>query len=136
MAEHGNGHEAKDKVRVGSPVDLREKILAAKDSHSERVFVAEWDVEVEIRSMTGEERARTLEKYIDLDSGKVNFEAMTPEIIIASTWDPTTGEKVFKPGDAGMLNKKSAGALERLGQVALRLSGLSERAKEAAGKAS
>lgn len=54
---------------------LREKILAVQDIKSERIRVPEWDVEVEIRSMTGAERARVLKGGSD-EEGNVDMEKL------------------------------------------------------------
>lgn len=134
MAKEGNGHESKDEIRVGSPVSLRDKIFAAEDSRSELVLVEEWDVELEVRSMSGKARAEAMAQYMDRDTGRLDFEALTPELLIRSCYKPGTDEWVFKPGDRDKLNAKSSGPLERLGQIALRLSGLDQRARDAAGK--
>ena len=43
---------------------------------------------------------------------------------------------IFEPGDEEAINTKSAAALELVASAAMRLSGLSERAEETAGKSS
>ena len=109
---------------------LREKILAAKDIRSERVHVPEWGVEVEVRSMTGAQRARVLQgATVD---GEVDLERLYPILLIETVYDPETGEPVFDAADRDALNAKNSGALERIAKVAMRLSGIDAGAEDAA----
>lgn len=116
---------------------LRDKILNAKDQRKEKVYVEEWDAEIEVRSMTGKERAALLRKCMvrdDKGEKEVDIEKMTVYAIISCCYDPETGEKLFEEADRDMLNSKNAGALQRLSETVLELSGLSETAKEKARK--
>lgn len=114
-------------------MNLRDKILNANDIKSEKVTVEEWGVEVEVRGMTGEARAEIMEQAVDKE-GNMNFKKLFPTIIIASTYDPETGAKVFEPADLDMLNSKSGGALDKVSKVAMKLSGLDEEAVKKAEK--
>jgi len=110
---------------------LRDKILAAKDIQDEVVDVPEWGVKLLVRGLTGRQRARLLQNAVDAN-GNVDLERIYPELVIYSVYDPETGEQVFKPADRDALADKSGAALERIAQVAMRLSGLSANAvKEA-----
>ena len=109
---------------------LRERILSAQDIQSERVYVPEWDVEVEVRSMTGAQRARVLQgATVD---GEVDLERLYPILLIETVYDPETGDRVFSPADRDALNAKNSGALERIAKVAMRLSGIDAGAEDAA----
>lgn len=109
--------------------DLRSQILNADDSQVETVTVPEWaGVTLEMRGLTGKERARYMEEAFDVSTGTANFERIYPALIIASAHDPETGDLVFEPADRDILNSKSAAALERIGKVAARLSGLDKDA--------
>lgn len=109
---------------------LRERILSAQDIQSERVHVPEWDVEVEVRSMTGAQRARVLQgATVD---GEVDLERLYPILLIETVYDPETGEPVFEAADRDALNAKNSGALERIAKVAMRLSGIEPGAEDAA----
>lgn len=110
---------------------LREKILAAQDIQSERIHVPEWDVEVEVRSMTGAERARVLKGGSD-EEGNVDMEKLYPILLIETTYDPESGERIFSAADRDALNMKNSGALERIAKVAMRLSGIDAGAEAAA----
>lgn len=102
---------------------LRDKILAAPDIKSEKVYVPQWDVTVEVKGLTGRQRGLLLQETID-KRGKVDMQALYPKLVVASTYDPETGEQVFGDGDYDAVAGKSGGALEVITQVAMRLSGL------------
>lgn len=112
---------------------LRDKIFNAKDIETELVYVRQWDVKIEVRGLTGTERAKVLKSAVTQDN-KVDFESLYPEIVIASSYDPETGEKVFEPADKEALNKKSSAATEKIAKTAMKLSGLNESAVENAEK--
>ncbi|PLR79132.1 hypothetical protein CU633_01835 [Bacillus sp. V3-13] len=104
---------------------LRETILNIKDIKIEKVFVPEWNVEVEVRGLSGAARNRILSKAID-NKGNINFDAMYPDLIVASLFDPELNEPIFKPEVRDAINAKSGKALERISRVAMKLSGLDD----------
>lgn len=112
---------------------LREKILATQDIRSERIHVSEWGVEVEVRSMTGAERARVLKGGSDED-GNVDMEKLYPILLIETTYDPESSERIFSAADRDALNAKNSGALERIAKVAMRLSGIDSGSEKTAEK--
>ena len=122
-------------MSTNTKTNLRDRIFAADDSESEIVHVPQWDVDIEVRSMNGKSRANFMESFTD-DSGNVSWEKLYPSLVIATSFDPETGERIFEPGDEEAINTKSAAALELVASAAMRLSGLSERAEETAGKSS
>jgi hypothetical protein len=103
---------------------LKSRILNADDIPIEIIEVPEWgDVKLEVRGMNGKERAGFLRRTT-ADGGEVSFEKFYPELIIATVFDPESGEKVFGPADRDNINTKSGAALERVAAVAQRHSGL------------
>ena len=112
-------------------VNIRQTVLNAKDVRTETVTIPEWDgVKIEIRGFTLGERLDFYSRVSDGD--KVNRENFLPELVIASCFDPDSGQKVFEPADRDMLKTKSAGAVEQVTEVAMRLSGMgSDDVKEA-----
>lgn len=112
---------------------LRERILATQDIRSERIHVPEWGVEVEVRSMTGAQRAAVLKGGSDEDGG-VDMEKLYPILLIETTYDPDSGERIFSPADRDALNAKNSGALERIAKVAMQLSGIDSGSDKAAEK--
>lgn len=115
-------------------VDLRSAILETVDVTSEKVTIPEWNgIELEIRSLSGKERAALLQDAAN-NGGKIDLGKMYPDLVILSSFDPASGERVFSLADRAAVADKNGGALERIAQVAMRLSGLDEAsAKEAEG---
>jgi hypothetical protein len=103
---------------------LRDSILSADDIQRETVDVPEWGVTVEVRGMTGEQNAAYMDAAYNPTTGTMEFGRVLPELVIACTFDPDTGEPVFEPADRDALGKRSASALERIGKRAAILSGL------------
>lgn len=104
-------------------LNLRSQILNSNDIKSEMVTIEEWGVTVEVKSLTSKKRANVLSESMD-GKGRMDFEKLYPDLVIASTYDPETHDAVFQMADRDLLNEKSGGALEKIAQVVLRLSGL------------
>jgi len=104
-----------------------------KDIPSETVKVKEWNIEVEVRGMTGAERTRILDLAMDEKNG-VNLQMVYPEIVISTAFDPSTGEQIFSPADRAALLSKSASALDTLATVGMRLSGFTQETSDDLGK--
>lgn len=115
-------------------MSLRDKILAADDIQSEMVEVPEWDCTLEVRGMNGADRSRILELAAGADDGKISVGSMYVETVIAATYDPETGERVFTDADRDVLMSKSAAAIDRIAQVGMRLSAMSSEAQDEAKK--
>jgi hypothetical protein len=107
---------------------LRDRIAKANDTRVEKVHVPEWDITFEVRSMTGGERARMMEEAVNPKTEQVDLQKMYPDVVIACTYDPETGEQVFRPSDRSMLMTKNAAAVDKLAMAGIRLSGLMEEA--------
>jgi len=102
---------------------LREAILNADDLESRTVEVPEWNnLVVELRSPSVERRGEMMTEY--MKDGAIDFVRLYPALIVATAFDPETGEPVFTNGDIELLTKKSAKAMERLGAIASELSGM------------
>ena len=115
-------------------MSLRDQILATKDIPSEIVNIPEWNVDIEVRGMTGSDRTRILETAVDTKTGTVNLKVVYPEIIIASAHDPKTGERIFNEDDRDAILTKSANALDRVAEVGMRLGGFSKEETDATAK--
>ena len=112
--------------------ELRKTILESEDIQTEIVPVPEWNgVKVEVRGMSARERSKLL-KRATAGGGELDLERWFPELIIATVFDPETGDKVFEPADRDALNGKNGAAISRITDVASRLSGLSDNAVEEA----
>ena len=102
-------------------MSIRDQILNSNDIPKKLVKVKEWNVEVEVRGMTGAERTRILD--LAQGDGGMNLQMVYPEIVISTAFDAETGEKIFSPEDRTALLSKSANALDALATVGMRLSG-------------
>lgn len=116
---------------------LRTKSLNAKDIKTKAVPVPMWDCTFEIRGLTGAQRAdlvelATVKDTVTDDKGnveetsRVDSRILNPLLIIASCFDPETGEKVYEDGDAQALEQKSAEALDILTTEVLKLNGMTK----------
>jgi len=115
-------------------MSLRDQILAKDDILKKIVHVPEWGIDIEVRGMTGADRTSILKNAVDTATGQVDLQVMYPAIVIASCYDPETGEAIFVPEDADALLNKSAIALDLLAQEAMRVGGLTNAEAEDAGK--
>ncbi len=114
-------------------MSLRDRILAANDIATRTLHVPEWDVDLEIRTLSALERTRMIKACTDL-AGNVDLEKMYPLLIIASAHDPESGAKVFDHSDMTLLGDKSASAVEKVAKVAMEMSGMNAEAIDAEGK--
>jgi hypothetical protein len=113
---------------------LRDKILAADDIKEELVTIPEWGVTVKVRGFTGQQRAEYIVGNMNLAGTGLDPVRGTASLVIAAALDPETDEPVFGPADRDALMSKSGKALDTVGAVALRLSGMMPEAVEAAKK--
>ena len=105
----------------------RDAILAAPDLLTEEVSVPEWGGTVLVRGLTGTERDAFEEEMIT-GKGKnrdVNLSNFRARLIVKSVVDKS-GKRLFTQADMVALGGKSAAAIQRVFQVAMRLSGMSE----------
>lgn len=116
-------------------MSLRDRILQAADTTNEIVDIPEWGVAVEVRSMSGAARASIVQAGA-LQGQLPDMSKFTSDIVVMCTFDPDTGEQVFTKDDAELVMEKNGSALERIVTVAMRLSGFSKDAIDAAGKGS
>lgn len=116
-------------------MSLRDQILATDDIQKTIVVVPEWnDLKVEVRGMTGADRTAILSSAINPTTGQVDFRVMYPDIVIATCFDPETGERIFSDNDRDALLSKSATALDRLAEVGMSVGGLTKEVQDEAGK--
>lgn len=106
----------------------REAILAADDLPYEDVPVPEWGGTVRIRTLSGTERD-AFEAATVVTVGQrrdVNIRNIRARLVAAAAVDEQ-GKQLFSAADVKELGKKSGRALDRLFDVASKLSGMSAR---------
>jgi hypothetical protein len=113
-------------------VSLREQILASSDIQSELVTIPEWGVTVEVRGMTAAARAAMLQHAAG-NGGTFDLVSLYPSLVVGSTYDPESGDRVFSESDYAAISDKSGAAVERIAAAAMRLSGISEDARDELG---
>lgn len=109
------------------PLLTRENILAADDLGRELVSVPEWGGDVYVRGLTGKERDAFEAGMIDQrgKSQTVNLQNIRAKLAGLSICDEN-GKRIFTDADLAALAGKSAVALNRVFEVARRLSGLGD----------
>lgn len=116
---------------------IRDRIAAVRPYASEIIPVPAWGVDIEVRSITLGLRNDMLASVIDPETKEADVKKLYPELIIRSAHDPETGERVFADDDLAFINGRDAGSADLLAKAALRLSGMTDEAKDAeAGKSS
>jgi hypothetical protein len=117
----------------------RDDILKADDRPTEEVEVPEWGGTVLVRGMTGRDRdeyfaSQTVQRGRQTVQSIANASAQICARCIVNP--DKRDELLFTVADIGLLGERSAAALERVGSVAARLSGLTEEDVEELGKLS
>lgn len=105
----------------------RDAILSVADLPRERVEVPEWGGAVFVRTLTGKERD-AFEKSLVTGKGKqmqLTLSNVRGRLAVQAIVDEE-GQRIFSDADADALGDKSALALERIFEVAMRLAGLKE----------
>jgi hypothetical protein len=108
----------------------REQILSADDLVTEVVKVPEWGGSVNVRTLTAHERD-VFEESLLKTKGRGRNQTRDVQLadarakLCAITILDGDGKQLFNQTDIAELGKKSAGALNRVYDVAARLSGLS-----------
>ena len=105
----------------------KDQIFEIKDLQVELVDVPEWGGQVYVRGMSGSERDAFEASVVDLrgSTQKVNMQNIRARLVSLTTCDQE-GNRLFSDSDIIELGKKSAIALQRIFDVAQRLSGLSK----------
>jgi hypothetical protein len=99
----------------------KDTILGASDLPTEEVPVPEWGGSVFVRTMSGMERDAFEQSIVDSKKrGLVNVRARLAVQVVCDS----TGARIFTDTDADALGKKSGKALDRIFDVAQRLSGI------------
>jgi hypothetical protein len=116
----------------------RKQILAADDLAKEIVAVPEWGGDVYVRGMSGTERDEFEASVVQMKTGQqvqpLNMKNIRAKLASLTICDEA-GKRLFSENDIGELGKKSAAALQRIFEVAQRLSGIGEEdVKELAGE--
>ena len=119
---------------------LAEQIRAAHDVSSELYEIPEWDVTIELRSMSARQRAAfassvdfTADGNVEVNGNRV--ELMWGTVIQACCFDPDDGEHVFTEDDIEwLMAEKNANNVDALANACLAVSGMGADSDGDAGK--
>lgn len=105
----------------------RDVILQADDLLVEDVEVPEWGGVVRVRGLTGAERDDFEASVVEQRGKKtrLNMQNFRAKLVVRAAINGD-GQRLFSDKDAPLLGRKSAAALQRVFEVAQRLSGLSD----------
>ena len=106
----------------------REEILNVKDIKQEEVEVSEWGGSVLVQSLSGERRGEVIDTCMN-DKGKMVTTKLYPLLLIEGCVEPK-----FTREDFAAINNKNSGALEKVAQAIMKLSGISKDDLEEAEK--
>lgn len=105
----------------------KDQILESQDIQEEIIEVPEWGGAVTVRGMTGSERD-AFEASTFKGKGKnlqLNWQNIRAKLVVHSIVNGDGG-RMFNDQDVALLGKKSAAALDRVFEVAQRLSGITQ----------
>lgn len=118
-------------------MSIADKIRKASDTAREIIEVPEWDVQLEIRSLSAKKRAQLQNFLGDDTQASDRQEAMWGLLLTSCCFDPESGEPVFQPEDVEwLLDEKSFAVIDRLTSKALEVSAIGNDAEDEAGKSS
>lgn len=104
--------------------DLRAAILSCTKLKEQHLQVPEWNnAVVLIREMKAKDRNKVMQDSTRGD-GTRDLVKFYPLITILSTFNPGTNEQIFQLADLDSLNEQGGSAMERVCQLAVKLSGL------------
>lgn len=118
-------------------MSIKDKIKQARDAEAEQYAIPEWDVTVEIRSMSARQRANMNNVIEDDGTAAQKQELMWGYLLCACVFDPETGDSVFTEDDMEwVLTDKSFAVVDRLTAKCLEVSSVKSEAVDEAGKSS
>ena len=116
-------------------MSIKAKIRLAQDLDREIIAVPEWDVSIEVRSMTVRQRASFVAASQDTSDNGDKIENVYGHILVTCCLDPEDGSPVFTEDDLSwLMTEKSGAVIDRLVTSCLEVSGLKEKAIDEAGK--
>lgn len=118
------------------PILTRELILSANDRKTETVSVPEWGGDVIVSVMSGEQRDAYESMIMSVDAkGKAvqRLENLRAKLVACCVVDES-GNLIFQADDVVLLGRKSAAALQRVYDAAVRINRVTEDGVEDAAK--
>lgn len=104
-----------------------EQILGVDDHALERVECPEWGGHVYVRTLEGQERDLFEQSFLDAAGNRKQIVHNIRAGLLVRALCDQRGQRLFSDKDIARLGKKNAKPLDRLFDVAQRLSGLSDK---------
>lgn len=97
----------------------------------EDIDVSEWGVKLRVQEPDADRRADLAQQFVDAagtdgEMANIKIRALYPALLIATVVDPEDGTPVFTEDDAPRLGTREGRVVDRLANVAMRVSGLAE----------
>jgi hypothetical protein len=120
-------------------LSIRDLIAGANDIEVRQEEVPEWGVTLELRAFSLDARSGFIDamgvgQHENDEQVKGAMKRMYPAMLIAACHDPETGAPVFTEEDVPMLLGKNGKVVDRLGDVIMKMNGMTEDAVEEAKK--
>lgn len=113
-----------------TPFQLRQRILDTPDQPPiEELYLDEWGFKVYVRGMTSAQRDKWEGSQVSVGKGgsvEYNADNLRASLVARCLCTPQ-GDPVMKQDDVGRLGQKSATAIDKIYEVAKRLSGISQK---------
>ena len=104
---------------------MRDRILSHPRPKGETLEIPEWDVTVELSSMSIAQKGQLLG---DEEPTPTKLMLMLPEVIVSTCYDPDSFNPIFTADDLDWLKSEPASIIERVATEGLRVSGIDEDA--------
>ena len=105
----------------------RDRILAHPRAKREQLEIPEWEVTVELRSMSIAQKGEVMPDDLEGLTPKRGLE-MLCDVVVFTCCDPETHEPIFTAEDLNWLKSEPASIVELVGNKGLEVSGLNEQA--------
>jgi hypothetical protein len=102
-------------------------ILAIDDGATETVWIPEWKTSVRVRSISAAERENLMRGSVVIEGKTRRFDAPQMRVKLAAlAMVDADGKRMFSNHQVEALGKKSAKAIDRIADVAMRLAGMED----------
>jgi hypothetical protein len=105
----------------------KEQILTAKDIETKKLHVPAWGGDIYIKGMTGTERDKYESTVMQANGKDISVNMINARARMAAyTICDENGNNIFTEADIKELTKKSAKVLDKVFEIAMKLSGIGE----------
>ena len=114
---------------------MKDRIAERSKERASEAVVTFCGEQVEVRAMSVGQRSHVMDVgYTKGRKPSVKYEAFYPALLTATLYEPGTDSTVFQATDSDLINSLPPEEVDRVAEVALRLSGLDKEAGQRAEK--